>query len=320
MQTQVACFGEALWDIVELPGGAPSAVRYERVLGGAPANVATGLSRLGVRASLIAGLGRDSFGEALASHLRNDGVDASQLVWMARRTGVTFVSRDAKGQPSFLFYRHETADVSLTAAHITKEMARAQWALLGSSTMMTPDLRAATIQFVTHAVASKANIFFDLNVRAHLWKSAAKMRTAVAELAPHAAVIKASSDDLAALGNEVKALAFLRKSAPSAVVIVTRGEGDMTAVGPFDDVSLPAMRARCVDATGAGDAFIAGTLAVLVAHRAKPGARVWCDPRLWLRALDVGRRMGQKAVGRVGAVTGLVKLDSIRNLASMQLS
>ncbi len=320
VRTQVACFGEALWDMMELPGRSPTAVRYERVLGGAPANVATGLSRLGVRASLIAGLGRDSFGEALAAHLERDGVDVRHLVWMDRRTGVTFVSRDARGQPSFLFYRHETADVSLTEAHISKDMARVRWGLLGSSTMMTSDLRAATMQFVTHVESNKANLFFDLNVRAHLWRSKEKMRDAVSELATRAAVIKASSDDLAALGSEAKALAFLRTRAPRAIVIVTRGAQSMTAIGPFGEVTMSAKRSRCVDATGAGDAFIAGTLAVLIAQRACPGTLVWSDPRLWSRVLDVGRRMGQKAVSRAGAVTGLVRLDSIRNFASTPLS
>ncbi len=319
MTAQVACFGEALWDIFELPGGDASLTRYQRVLGGAPANVAVGLARLGVRASLIAGVGRDAFGEALAEHLREDGVDVRSLVWMKRRTGVTFVSRDEQGQPSFLFYRHETADVSLSAADIVPAMAAARWALLGSSTMMTPDLRAATREFITHAVAKRAAIFFDLNLRPHLWATRKDMVAAVEALAPHASVIKASADDLAALGTEGKALTLLRKCAPEATIIVTRGEGTAAAMGAFGEVALAARRAPCVDATGAGDAFIAGTLAVLVKHNARPKVRVWDSRALWERALDVGHRMGQKAVSRVGAVTGLVRLEAIRNRVNAQL-
>jgi fructokinase len=310
---QVACFGEALWDIFELPGGNVSCTRYQRVLGGAPANVAVGLARLGVRASLVAGVGRDAFGEALRDHLRDDGVDVHRLVWLKRRTGVTFVSRDEKGQPSFLFYRHETADVSLTAGDIAPVAAKARWVHLGSSTMMSAALRAATRQFVTNAVSNRAAVFFDLNLRPHLWASQKDMRRAVTELASRAAVIKASADDLAALGREGEALTLLRRCAPEATILVTRGEGAAVATGVFGEVSLGARRTRCVDATGAGDAFIAGTLAVLVKHRAVPGARAWGSPPLWHRALDVGHRMGQKAVSRIGAVTGLVRLEAIRN-------
>jgi fructokinase len=317
--SHVACFGEALWDIFELPGGNVSRTRYERVLGGAPANVAVGLARLGVRASLIAGLGRDAFGEALAEHLRKDGVDVRRLVWMKRRTGVTFVSRDANGQPSFLFYRHETADVSVTEADITLAMADAPWVHLGSSTMMTPDLAAATRLFVAHATAKQAGIFFDLNLRPHLWATPRAMVTAVEALASHASVIKASADDLKALGTEGKALALLRSCAPEATLIVTRGEGIAVAMGGFGEVALAARRSRCVDATGAGDAFIAGALAVLVKHKARPKGPIWESRALWERALDVGHRMGQKAVSRVGAVTGLVRLDAIRNRVDAQL-
>src|SRR5580704_6937835 len=60
----VVCFGEILWDIygVDPPRGSSSHVEpiardLRRELGGAPANVATGLARLGVRAGLVAGIG-----------------------------------------------------------------------------------------------------------------------------------------------------------------------------------------------------------------------------------------------------------------------
>ena len=66
-RVDVACFGEILWDIFEAEPRAeePIAWGFRRELGGAPANVATGLARLGVKASVIGGVGRDRFGDAL---------------------------------------------------------------------------------------------------------------------------------------------------------------------------------------------------------------------------------------------------------------
>ena len=77
-------------------------------------------------------------------------------------------------------------------------------------------------------------------------------------------------------------------------------------------MSAAAARVRCVDATGAGDAFIAGSLAVLVAGRAVPGSAAWADPAMWQAALRAGHMMGKKAVSRVGAVAGLERLGRAR--------
>ncbi|HEX7604087.1 MAG TPA: PfkB family carbohydrate kinase, partial [Polyangiaceae bacterium] len=78
------------------------------------------------------------------------------------------------------------------------------------------------------------------------------------------------------------------------------------------EVAVPALKARCVDATGAGDAFIAGSLAVLLAAKARPGRVAWRDPELFAEALGVGHMLGAKAVSRAGAVSGLVSLGSAK--------
>src|SRR4051812_46065050 len=104
MKLDAIAFGEILWDLFEVRPGI-----FDRQLGGAPANVATGLARLGVRAAIAGAVGRDSFGDDLVEHLRRDGVDTRLVERLPNRTGITFVTRDARGEPRFLFYRHDTA-------------------------------------------------------------------------------------------------------------------------------------------------------------------------------------------------------------------
>jgi fructokinase len=310
---QVACFGEILWDIFETAprGDEPIAWAFRRELGGAPANVATGLARLGVRSSVIGGVGRDRFGDALLRHLRADGVETRFVVRMPNRTGLTFVTRDARGEPSFLFYRHESADVSLTRADITRAMGQASWALVGTSTMLTPRLAAATHEFLRVAELAGAHLLVDLNVRAHLWSSEARMRRTIATLVRRASLVKASLTDLQALAG-ARGIPWLRKHAPGATWLVTRGPGVASAIGAHGQVDVRAPRARCVDATGAGDAFVAGTLAVLLAARALPQSAAWGDPLVWREALLVGHQMATKAISWPGSVRGLVGLASTR--------
>jgi fructokinase len=324
----VVCFGEILWDFFEARprGREPIARVLRRELGGAPANVATGLARLGVRSAVVGGVGRDRFGDALAQHLAADGVDVRLLVVLPNRTGLTFVVRDARGEPDFLFYRHDSADLAVRAEHVTPAMGRTRWALVGTSTLMTPPLARATRRFLDVAERAGAHVFVDLNVRAHLWSDHAEMKRAIAALAARASIVKASDADLRAVSGEAGARAgaaaedagrrWLERHARGATWLVTRGAGVASAVGAHGEVHVPALRARCVDATGGGDAFIAGALATLVAARAVPGSAAWREAELWRSALRVGHMMGEKAVSRPGAVAGLVALGPVRALVA----
>ncbi len=309
LAADVVAFGEILWDVFEdgpRPDGDPIARRFRRELGGAPANFAVDLARLGVRAAVVGGIGADAFGEALARALAREGVVTDGLIRLPNRTGLAFVRRDARGEPSFLFYRHETADMSVRAAQLTPF--RARWALVGTSTMLHPGLASATRAFLRHARRGGAAIVVDLNVRAHLWKDRTVMRARIAELLEHAALVKASKPDLEAVGGE----RFLRRHAPSAVWILTDGERPARARGSFGEVSVAGRPVRCVDATGAGDAFIAGVLAALLAQSAAPENARFADPRVFAAALGVGHKLGAKAVSRPGAVAGVVGLAGIR--------
>jgi fructokinase len=309
----VVCFGEILWDLFEARarGSEPIARAFRRELGGAPANVATGLARLGARSAVVGGVGRDRFGKALVAHLRKDGVDVRFVLELPNRTGLTFVTRDARGEPEFIFYRHESADVSVRAEHVTPAMGRARWALLGTSTLMTRELARATGRFLDSAERSGARIFIDLNVRAHLWPDRLTMTRAISALAERADLVKASDADLLAVGG-ADDLRWLERHARRASWLITRGRGVASAIGEHGEVHAPALRTRCVDATGAGDAFIAGSLATLVAARAVPGSSAWRDAAVWRDALRIGHFMGKKAVSRTGAVTGLQRLGWAR--------
>jgi fructokinase len=322
-RASVACFGEVLWDIFELdPPGTTSGARYVREIGGAPANVATVLARLGVHARIVGGIGRDHFGTDLAAALGKEGVDGSGLVRLAARTGLTFVRRDKSGEPSFLFYRHETADVSLGERDVTEVHACADYLLVGTSTLMNHDLRRATSRFVKLGREQGASLLVDLNVRAHMWKDPDEMRERIAKLLKKAAIVKASETDLRALTGAshadvgVAGEAWLAEFAPKAVWVLTRGSGPATAVGPFGRVEVPSRPATCVDATGAGDAFIAGVLATLAVRAEDEHGKSSLASReaalgnaeVFREALTLGHRLGEKAISKPGAVAGVVAL------------
>ena len=313
--SDVACYGELLWDFFE--GGTGSgtdkggAATYQRELGGASANVATILARLGIAASAVGGVGDDKLGAALAAHLDGDGVGIGHVAKVkGRRTGITFVSRDGAGEPSFVPYRTGTADIVFDEASVAATSAKVKWAVV-CTTSMLPECRAATTKFLNALEKAKGHLAVDLNVRSHLWSDTDALKKACAELASRAALVKGSEKDLGALAGK-RGMSWLEQNAKGATWMLTRGENGAAAVGVHGQVTAPTKRVRVVDATGAGDAFFAGALAVLVRAGAKPGSAEWKDPKLWTRALEVGHALGAKAVSAVGAVAGLSKLDDLR--------
>ncbi len=281
----VVAFGEALWDVYET---GPDT--YRREIGGAPTNLAVALARLGVRASIVAGVSKDAFGDALVARLAAMGVDTSAIVRLPQRTGLAFVTRDSRVEPRFLFYRHETADMMVEPKHIRPSMLRATFAVCGTSTLVREPLASATWRFVELAKKERA------------------------------ALVKASRADLAALGGR----AFLEEHAPKATWILTDGARPAKAIGARSEVSVPALATKCVDATGAGDAFFAGVLAVLASRGAVPGSSAWHDPAefraVFSDALRVGHMLGRKVVSKVGAVTGLVRLDAEKKIIEAKTS
>ena len=317
----VVCFGELIWDLYEADAKAADkdsiSRTFRRELGGASVNVAITLARLGSKAGVAGAVGDDKLGTAFETALGNEGVETGSVVRGAGSTSVAFVTLGASGEASFI--PHRGADLRLTEEEVTASMAKAKYVLVSTSAML-PTAKAATLKFLAAADKAKAVIVTDLNVRAHLWSSvpdADAMRDATKELVSRAALVKASERDLNAIAGK-RGMSWLDEHAKHASWILTRGENGAAAVGEHGQVTAPTKRVRCIDRSGAGDAFTAGVIAVLVKAGAKPGSLEWKDPKTWTRALEVGHLLGAKAVASLGATASLTSLDDVKSRLAAQ--
>jgi fructokinase len=263
-----------------------------------------------VKSSVVGGVGDDKLGDAMCASLEAEGVEIDGIARVKARTGITLVVRDGAGAPTFSPYRNGTADLAMTESQVSAGTAKAKWILV-SSTSMLPSARKATEKFLAAAEKAKASILLDLNARAHLWDDADALRSACGDLAKRATLVKASERDLQAIAGK-RGMTWLEENAKQASWVLTRGENGAAAVGAHGQVTAPTKRVRCVDATGAGDAFVAGVLAVLVRMNVKPGGAEWKDAKLWSRALEVGHALAAKSVSTVGAVSGVLQLDDVK--------
>lgn len=101
----VVCFGEALVDLLAEPSMQPGAPqRFVRYAGGAPANVAVAVARLGAPAVFVGMLAEDSFGDFLLQSLAAAGVSTQYIArTRAAHTALALVSLDAPANASSAF-------------------------------------------------------------------------------------------------------------------------------------------------------------------------------------------------------------------------
>lgn len=161
----VICLGEALADFV--PEGKGHLLRP----GGAPANVAVNLSRLGVKTRLVTRLGNDFLGRFLLSFLKKNKVGISFVKKdLRRKTGLVFVFLKKNGERDFSFYGAPSADAELSPEDIKPGIFNNAAVLhFGSISMMAKKSAAATMKAVKIASKKGILISFDPNIRLNLW-------------------------------------------------------------------------------------------------------------------------------------------------------
>lgn len=264
----VVSLGELLIDFVALESGVSvgDASGFEKKPGGAPANVAVAVQRLGVPCYFMGQVGDDPFGHYLASVIQSEGVDVTALTFSdVARTALAFVSLGANGERSFQFYRHPSADMLMTAEDLRLEVLdHAKIFHFGSITMITEPSKTATLTAARAALERGLKVSYDPNLRLALWDSADAARAGMMLGMDYAHIVKVSDEELVFL-TEGDLAPLWREH--TEVILVTAGERGATAyLRDGLSVTVEGYTVQPVDTTGAGDAFVAGFLVGTLEH------------------------------------------------------
>ncbi len=268
--TDVVCFGDLLIDFVPTESGQPLAEvqTFRRAPGGAAANVAVGLARLGAKSAFMGKVGDDVFGHVLADTLRNEGVDTGPLRFDDRaRTALAFVSLKADGERDFLFYRHPSADMLFTTEEVDQEaIARAPVFHFDSISMAAPGPRETVLFAADRARQAGKLVSFDANLRLPLWASADDARAGIRQGLERATIAKFSDDELDFMTGSRGATAMRNELWHDGLklMVLSVGKSGSILVTADAELEIPTFSVKALDTTGAGDGFVAGLLAGLM--------------------------------------------------------
>ncbi|KAG5226410.1 Carbohydrate transport and metabolism [Salix suchowensis] len=267
----IVSFGEMLIDFVPTVSGVSlaEAPGFVKAPGGAPANVAIAVTRLGGKAAFVGKLGDDEFGNMLAGILKENGVIATGISFdTGARTALAFVTLRADGEREFMFYRNPSADMLLRPEELNLELIRSAKVFhYGSISLIVEPCRSAHLQAMKVAKDAGALLSYDPNLRLPLWPSEEEAREQIMSIWDQADVVKVSDNELEFLTGSDKIddeTAMLLWRPNFKLLLVTLGEKGCNYYTKNFHGSVEAFHVDTVDTTGAGDSFVGALLCKIV--------------------------------------------------------
>jgi len=264
---KIVTLGEVVSDIYRGEELSDVELRFVARPGGAPANVAVAASRLGSGATFVGSVGQDLFGDFILRALESEGVDTSYVGRQSQptRTSLAFVEIAPDGDRDFTFYRSTpAADELLSPEDVTEDvLSGASFVNFGSIPLIREPVRSATHRIAELAREHDIPVAFDVNFREHLWESAQAAREAVDSLLDLSTIVKLGDDELPPLlgTDDVEDAAKTLLDRGVSLVLISKGpDGAFYATREYSGEVPTFDVGDIVDATGAGDAFLAAVL------------------------------------------------------------
>ncbi len=263
--------GETMGLVVQSTPGVPlTGETMSFGIGGSESNVAIGVRRLGVPATWIGRIGDDPAGALILRELRAERVEAIATVDPAP-TGLMIRWRPAAGRGRVEYYRRDSAGAHLCAADMPDELVAgaAVFHSSGITLALGPDPVAAVARGIAVAREADVPVSFDLNFRRALW-SEATAEPALTAAVRQADVVFAGVEEaaiIAGTSDPLEAALALEALGPRQVLIKLGAAGCLARIdGVTHEAPAPVVPVH--DTVGAGDAFVAGYLAELIAGAA----------------------------------------------------
>jgi fructokinase len=261
----ISCIGELLIDFVcsDINIGLEQGEHFQKKAGGAPANVAVTVSKLGGEALFFGKVGNDPFGTFLKQMLQHNGVITDGIISSSDvPTTLAFVSLLDNGERDFVFHRGADAALSIDEINMNSIL-QSNIIHFGSATaLLGGEIKETYKHIFETAYQARKFLSFDPNFRSDLWKG--REQEFIATNRPYiskADLVKVSEEELKLLtGESLEAGVKTLHEWGARIVTVTLGK-DGTFLSCQDKHTIvPSISVHAVDSTGAGDTFVGALL------------------------------------------------------------
>ena len=255
------CLGEAVIDMFGVPAGVilREVRSFTPAPGGAPANVAVGLARLGIDAGFIGTVGDDPFGSLLMELLQSEGVDTTYFRQViGSPTTMALVAVSSPNDQDWIIYRG--ADTKLRVEDMDRSYIASAEILLWGSVTLSASARDAALQAVKWANEDGTIVAYDVNWRPAVWSSLDAARQEILDSMSGVTVCKLNETELEVIAGTDDPVAGSRRvlnQGPKLCLVTLGAKGTYFNNGRAEG-HVPAFSVNVVDSAGCGDAFLAG--------------------------------------------------------------
>lgn len=308
----IVALGEVLIDFTQ-SGVSESGMRlFEQNPGGAPANMLTASTRLGMKTAFIGKVGMDMHGTFLKEVLEEQHICTKGMVFDENFfTTLAFVELSESGERKFSFARKPGADTKLRLEEIDKKLLEQTKVFhFGSLSLTDEPCRTATMEAVKYAKEQGAMISYDPNYRELLWESKEQAIGQMREPIPYVNVLKISDEETELMTGEadpIKASERLVEQGIS-IVVVTLGEKGALVRTKEGYSIVPGFVSKVVDTTGAGDSFWGGFISRVVASGKEINALTLAELETMIRFANA---VAGICVTRRGAIPAMPSLEEV---------
>lgn len=272
----LCAIGEALIDFIPEKKGLrlKDVVSFKKVAGGAPANVAGAVAKLGGHATFLTKLGQDAFGDYIIDTLHHCQIDTRHIKQSdAYDTSLAFVSLAQDGNRDFKFYRRTAADLQFCKEDIDSDVLQdCGFVHFCSVSLVESPMKQAHIALLDMAKQQQVPICFDPNLRLSLWEDENKLKQTIQEFIPYANILKISDEEvefITSYNNIEDALPTLFHDRCELVIYTMGKDGVTLYTRDGKKYYVQGYQVDVVDTTGAGDSFI-GAFLFKVLENEKP--------------------------------------------------
>jgi 5-dehydro-2-deoxygluconokinase len=243
---------------------------FKKYLGGSPANIAVGLSRLGKKCGFFARVSDDRFGDYVTEYFNREGIDTTHVrrCEHGEKLGLTFTEILSETSSNILMYRNKIADLQLCIDDIDEEYIKQSKALLISGTALSESpSREAALKALFLAKKTGTPVVFDIDYRAYNWASKEDMGIYYALAAKQADIILGSREeyDLAEQliepgRSDAQTAAYWHGQGAKIVVIKHGKEGSTAYTNDGQSYNIKPFPIKMLKGFGGGDGYASAFL------------------------------------------------------------
>lgn len=308
----IVALGELLIDFTKHGVSESGMKLFEQNPGGAPANLLTAATKLGLSTAFIGKVGTDLHGEFLKSVLEEQSINTDGLILDPNTfTTLAFVDLKENGERVFSFARKPGADTQLTKEELPISLLENTKVFhFGSLSLTDEPCRTATYEALKIAKQAGAIISYDPNYRAPLWNCVEEAIEQMRAPISYVDVMKISDEETELLTGqadpEVASQILVEQGVT--IVIVTLGADGAFVRTKEGGIVVKGFKGNVVDTTGAGDSFWGGFLYQLVQSNKEISSLSLSELQQCVRFANA---VAVRCVSKRGAIPAMPTLEEV---------